>query len=47
MGEKVAKGKVESKVLVTESANFSTERAREALPVVAQLLGLHPTPCIS
>jgi hypothetical protein len=39
MGEKVAKGKVISKVVVTESANFNTARSRQALPVIAQLLG--------
>jgi Family of unknown function (DUF5682) len=44
MGEKVAKGKVISKVVVTELDNFNTARSRQALPVVAQLLGFHPTP---
>ena len=43
MGEKVTKGKVESKVVVTESANFNTVRSRQALPVIAQLLGFATT----
>ncbi|WP_310482112.1 DUF5682 family protein [Chamaesiphon sp. VAR_48_metabat_403] len=39
MGEKVAKGQVISKVIVTESDNFNIVRSRQSLPVVAQLLG--------
>jgi hypothetical protein len=39
MGEKVAKGQVISKVIVSESDNFNTARSRQSLPVVAQLLG--------
>ncbi len=44
MGEKVAKGQVISKVVVSEFDNFNSERARQALPVVAQLLGFNLTP---
>jgi Family of unknown function (DUF5682) len=41
MGEKVAKGRVVSKSIVTDTPNFNTNQARQALPVIAQLLGLN------
>jgi Family of unknown function (DUF5682) len=40
MGEKVAKGQVVSKSIVTDTPNFNSDQARQALPVIAQLLGL-------
>jgi Family of unknown function (DUF5682) len=39
MGEKVAKGQVISKVIVSEFDNFNIDRSCQALPIVAQLLG--------
>ncbi len=44
MGEKVAKGQVVSKSIVADTLNFNSDQARQALPVIAQLLGLNPIP---
>jgi hypothetical protein len=41
MGEKVAKGQVVSKAIVTDNTNFNVDQARLALPIIAQLLGLN------
>jgi Family of unknown function (DUF5682) len=41
MGEKVAKGHVVSKAIVTDNTNFNVDKARLALPIIAQLLGLN------
>jgi Family of unknown function (DUF5682) len=40
MGDKVARGQVTIKYVVADTSNFNTDQARQALPVIAQLLGL-------
>jgi Family of unknown function (DUF5682) len=43
MGEKVAKGQVASKFIVTNTPDFNADQALQALPIIAQLLGLNST----
>jgi hypothetical protein len=40
MGGKVARGQSTIKYVVADTSNFNTDQARQALPVIAQLLGL-------
>jgi hypothetical protein len=40
MGDKVARGQSTTKYVVTDTPNFNADQARQALPVIAQLLGL-------
>ncbi len=40
IGDKVARGQTITKYVVADTSNFNADQARQALPVIAQLLGL-------